>query len=65
VRRLHLARSPGNPAAIKARSRDADVVAFLASPAARWITGVFVAIDGGLSLRKHPELLAPPGSDAG
>jgi hypothetical protein len=40
-------------------------VAFLASPAARWITGVSLAVDGGRSLRKHPELLDPPGSDAG
>jgi NAD(P)-dependent dehydrogenase (short-subunit alcohol dehydrogenase family) len=41
-----------NPAAIKARSRDANVVAFLASHAARWITSTSLAVDGGLSLRK-------------
>ena len=34
------------PAAIEARSRDADVVAFLASPAARWITGTSLAVHG-------------------
>jgi NAD(P)-dependent dehydrogenase (short-subunit alcohol dehydrogenase family) len=36
----------------------ADVVCFLASAAARWITGVSLAVDGGMSLREHPRLLA-------
>jgi 3-oxoacyl-[acyl-carrier protein] reductase len=36
----------------------ADVAVFLASPAARWITGVALPVDGGMSLREHPELLA-------
>lgn len=38
----------------------ADVVAFLASPAARWITGVALPVDGGMSLREHPTLFDRP-----
>ncbi len=42
----------------------ADVVTFLVSPAARWITGARIPVDGGLSLREHPSMLteaaAPP-----
>jgi 3-oxoacyl-[acyl-carrier protein] reductase len=34
----------------------ADVVCFLASAGARWITGVCLPVDGGLSLREHPQL---------
>ncbi|HTX08716.1 MAG TPA: SDR family oxidoreductase [Solirubrobacteraceae bacterium] len=40
----------------------ADVVAFLASSAARWITGVCLPVDGGMSLREHPQLHASPTS---
>jgi 3-oxoacyl-[acyl-carrier protein] reductase len=37
-----------------------DVIAFLASPGARWITGVSLKVDGGMSLREHPQLLEEP-----
>jgi NAD(P)-dependent dehydrogenase (short-subunit alcohol dehydrogenase family) len=35
----------------------ADVVAFLASAAARWITGASIPVDGGMALTEHPKLL--------
>jgi NAD(P)-dependent dehydrogenase (short-subunit alcohol dehydrogenase family) len=35
----------------------AAVVAFLASDDARWITGASLPVDGGMSLREHPQLL--------
>lgn len=34
----------------------ADVVAFLASPGGRWITGASIPVDGGMSLTEHPNL---------
>ena len=41
----------------------ADVVTFLVSPAARWITGARIPVDGGLSLREHPSMLTEPRKD--
>jgi NAD(P)-dependent dehydrogenase (short-subunit alcohol dehydrogenase family) len=35
----------------------ASVVVFLASAGARWVTGVSLPVDGGMSLREHPALL--------
>ena len=35
----------------------ADVVAFLASDGARWITGASIPVDGGMALTEHPRLL--------
>jgi NAD(P)-dependent dehydrogenase (short-subunit alcohol dehydrogenase family) len=35
----------------------ADVVAFLASDGARWITGAAIPVDGGMALTDHPNLL--------
>jgi hypothetical protein len=35
-------------------------VTFLVSPAARWITGARIPVDGGLSLREHPSMLREP-----
>jgi 3-oxoacyl-[acyl-carrier protein] reductase len=35
----------------------ADVVAFLASNQARWITGASIPVDGGMALTEHPNLL--------
>ena len=35
----------------------ADVVAFLTSEQARWITGASIPVDGGMSLTEHPKLL--------
>jgi NAD(P)-dependent dehydrogenase (short-subunit alcohol dehydrogenase family) len=33
-----------------------DVVAFLASPGGRWITGASIPVDGGMALTEHPKL---------
>jgi NAD(P)-dependent dehydrogenase (short-subunit alcohol dehydrogenase family) len=41
---------------IAAGAEVADVVAFLASPSARWITGASIPVDGGMSLTEHPRL---------
>lgn len=42
---------------IAAGAEVADVVAFLASPAARWITGAAIPVDGGMAMTEHPHLL--------
>jgi len=42
---------------IAAGAEVGDVVAFLASPAARWITGASIPVDGGMTLTEHPKLL--------
>jgi NAD(P)-dependent dehydrogenase (short-subunit alcohol dehydrogenase family) len=41
---------------IAAGAEVGDVVAFLASPAARWITGASIPVDGGMALTEHPKL---------
>jgi NAD(P)-dependent dehydrogenase (short-subunit alcohol dehydrogenase family) len=41
---------------VAAAAEVADVVAFLASPAGRWITGASIPVDGGMSLTEHPKL---------
>jgi NAD(P)-dependent dehydrogenase (short-subunit alcohol dehydrogenase family) len=42
---------------IAAGAEIADVVAFLASDQARWVTGASIPVDGGMALTEHPHLL--------
>lgn len=42
---------------IAAGAEVADVVAFLASSQASWITGASIPVDGGMALTEHPRLL--------
>ncbi len=42
---------------IAAGAEVADVVAFLASAEARWITGASIPVDGGMAMTEHPHLL--------
>lgn len=42
---------------IAAGAEIADVVVFLASEQARWITGASIPVDGGMALTEHPNLL--------
>jgi NAD(P)-dependent dehydrogenase (short-subunit alcohol dehydrogenase family) len=42
---------------IAAGAEIADVVTFLASSGARWVTGASIPVDGGMALTEHPSLL--------
>jgi 3-oxoacyl-[acyl-carrier protein] reductase len=42
---------------IAAGAEIADVVTFLASSGARWVTGASIPVDGGMALTEHPNLL--------
>ncbi|HEX2392823.1 MAG TPA: SDR family NAD(P)-dependent oxidoreductase [Solirubrobacterales bacterium] len=44
---------------IAAGAEVGDVVAFLVSERARWITGASIPVDGGMALTEHPRLLDP------